>query len=162
MTLCRAPPQRLAHLAVADDGFSRNRRGAHARGALGRVRVYPLGVAASSFRSTGAVHRRDGEVRDYAALARPAARALPGRGRRMSPPLLANPGEWGADVAVGARSDSEVDGFGGPHGATWRCASIERRSGAVVGGTSIQGQRAYASRCRRESSTSAARSHLEI
>ncbi|MEP6941793.1 MAG: aminomethyl-transferring glycine dehydrogenase [Betaproteobacteria bacterium] len=117
-----------------------------------RTRAAPLGIGVVVGPSTGAVDSDcfaallqypgvDGDVRDYGAL----TAALHARGAMvicatdlLALCLLAPPGEWGADVAVGSSQRFGVPmGFGGPHAAFLATRDEFKRSlpGRLVGVT---------------------------
>ena len=92
----------------------------------------------------------EGEIHDYAEL----ARALHGKGALLiaaadllALTLIAPPGEWGADVAVGSAQRFGVPmGFGGPHAGYMAVRDELKRSipGRLVGVTvDAQGRPAY-------------------
>src|SRR5207342_3149900 len=92
----------------------------------------------------------DGEVRDYAPLAKRLHEAgghLVAAADLLALTLLKPPGEWGADVAVGSAQRFGVPmGFGGPHAGYMAVRDELKRSmpGRLVGVTiDAQGRPAY-------------------
>src|SRR5690606_18047940 len=126
-----------------------------------RTRAEPLGIevrvvpppqlaSAGAFAVLVQYPGVDGEVRDYAAL----ARAVHGAGGLvvaaadlLALAILKAPGEWGADVAVGSAQRFGVPmGFGGPHAGYMAVREALKRSmpGRLVGVTvDAQGGTAY-------------------
>ncbi|HXZ48890.1 MAG TPA: aminomethyl-transferring glycine dehydrogenase [Usitatibacter sp.] len=126
-----------------------------------RTRAEPLGIEVRVL-DPGALAAEDafgvlvqypgaeGEVRDYAAL----ARAVHARGALLAAAadplalaILKPPGEWGADVAIGSTQRFGVPiGFGGPHAAYMATRDELKRNlpGRLVGVTvDAQGAPAY-------------------
>ena len=109
----------------------------------------------------------NGDVNDYRAIAdavHAAGGLVVAAADLLALTLLAAPGEWGADVAVGNSQRFGVPlGFGGPHAGYMAVKDAFKRSmpGRTVGVTvDAQGNKAYRPPCRRASSTSAARKPL--
>jgi glycine dehydrogenase len=155
MTLClRSTKHASKTLAVAHDVLPQTI-------AVLRTRARPLGIevrvmpaaelaGADAFAVLVQYPGADGEVRDYREL----ARAVHERGGfviaaadLLALTLLAAPGEWGADVAVGSAQRFGVPmGFGGPHAGYLATRDELKRSmpGRLVGVTvDAQGHRAY-------------------
>ena len=155
MTLClRSTKSTSRVFAVADDVFAQTID-------VVRTRAEPLGIevrvapaaALADIDAFGALVQypgADGEVRDHAALAEAVHRRggfLVAAADLLALTLLAPPGEWGADVAVGSAQRFGVPiGFGGPHAGYMAVRDALKRSmpGRLVGVTvDAQGQPAY-------------------
>ena len=155
MTLClRATKSASRLFAVADDVLPQTIDVVRTRAEpLGiEVRVVPHGelAALDAFAALVQYPGVDGDVRDYAAL----AKAIHARGGYLvaaadllALTLLKSPGEWGADVAVGNSQRFGVPmGFGGPHAGFMATRDDLKRSmpGRLVGVTvDAQGEPAY-------------------
>ncbi|HUP29143.1 MAG TPA: aminomethyl-transferring glycine dehydrogenase [Usitatibacter sp.] len=155
MTLCLRSTRSASRVfAVADDVFPQTIDVVRTRAEpLGiEVRVLPAADLAGvdAFGALVQYPGADGEVRDFA----PLAAALHQRGAHLvaaadllSLTLLAPPGEWGADVAVGSAQRFGVPiGFGGPHAGYMAVRDALKRSmpGRLVGVTlDAQGSTAY-------------------
>ncbi len=146
MTLCqRVGKSRSQRFFVADDVFAQTID-------VVRTRAAPLGIevvvgpapdapAAGAFAALLQYPGANGDVREYAAL----ASAIHASGALvvaatdlLALTLLAPPGEWGADVAVGSSQRFGVPmGYGGPHAAfmTTRDEFKRQLPGRLVGVT---------------------------
>jgi glycine dehydrogenase len=155
MTLCqRVGKNKNATIYVADDVLPQTLD-------VVKTRAAPLGISVVVGPAEGAREQQifaallqypgaNGDVRDYRAL----AGALHAKGALvicatdlLALALLAPPGEWGADVAVGSSQRFGVPmGFGGPHAAFLATRDEFKRSlpGRLVGVTvDAAGQPAY-------------------
>jgi len=155
MTLCLRSTKRASRVfAVADDVFPQTIDVVRTRaGPLGiEVRVMPAADLAQcdAFAALVQYPGLAGDVRDYA----PLADALHAKGALLvacadllALTLFKAPGEWGADVAVGAAQRFGVPiGFGGPHAGYMATRDALKRNmpGRLVGVTvDAHGEPAY-------------------
>jgi len=146
MTMCRRSVGHASQVfAVADDVLPQTIDVLRTRAApLGiEIRVLPAGelAAADAYAALVQYPGTDGDLRDY----RPLAEALHAKGALLvaaadllALTLVAAPGEWGADVAVGSAQRFGVPmGYGGPHAGYLATKDALKRSmpGRLVGVT---------------------------
>jgi glycine dehydrogenase len=155
MTLCaRSVKGEAKVFAVADDVLPQTLD-------VVRTRAKPLGIEvqvmpADQLSNTAAFGvlvqypGADGELRDYRGLAAAVHQKggfVVAAADLLALTLVASPGDWGADVAVGSAQRFGVPmGFGGPHAGYMAVRDALKRSmpGRLVGVTvDAQGQRAY-------------------